>query len=85
MNFPDLSNALCREVGIEFFFPEVGDTSYTFAKKLCAGCTVKTACLEWALKHEAFGVWGGTTAIERKKLRRKLKIQYEEILVKDYI
>jgi len=39
MNFPDLSQALCREVGVEFFYPEDGkenDTSiYNFARKIC--------------------------------------------------
>lgn len=85
MEFPDLSDGLCRQVGVDFFYPEAGDTSYSFARIICGGCTVKSKCLEWALKHEAHGMWGGTTPLERKKLRRKLKIKFEDILLKEYI
>lgn len=35
------------------------------AKQLCEGCPVRAECLQWALDHEEFGVWGGTTEEER--------------------
>lgn len=44
-----------------------------WARKLCAGCPteVKNACLAYALENdEEWGVWGGLTAGERKKLRK---------------
>ena len=38
------------------------------ARQLCAGCDVKTACLTANL-NDPFGVYGGTTPDERKRLR----------------
>jgi hypothetical protein len=41
------------------------------ARKLCAGCEVKNECLAFALDTgEEWGVWGGLTARDRKKLRK---------------
>ena len=87
MKFPDLTRGLCREIGIEFFFPEdkgSGVDIYRYSRKICDSCVVKNKCLEWAVKHEAFGMWGGTTPQERKLIRRKKNIILQEILVKDY-
>jgi len=39
------------------------------AKAFCAGCQVRLACLQ-AGAGERFGIWGGLTVQERKKLRR---------------
>jgi WhiB family redox-sensing transcriptional regulator len=89
MNFPDLSSGLCREVGTEFFFPEEGketDTSiYSFGKMICSGCEVREQCLEWAVRHEGFGLWGGTTPRERQAIRRKRNIILETIIPKEYV
>lgn len=41
------------------------------AKRICAGCPVQTNCLEWAVKHEESGIWGGTTERERERLTRR--------------
>lgn len=38
------------------------------AKSVCRPCPVKTQCLEWALDHENWGVWGGTSAYERRQI-----------------
>ena len=40
---------------------------------MCAACPYKTPCLEWAVIHDEMGIWGGTTAKERRVHRRKLK------------
>jgi WhiB family redox-sensing transcriptional regulator len=88
MKFPDLTRGLCREIGIEFFFPEEGGSGtdiYTYSRKICGKCVVKNECLEWAIRHEAYGMWGGTTPMERKKIRRNRNIIIQEILVKDYV
>jgi WhiB family redox-sensing transcriptional regulator len=38
---------------------------------ICSTCTVKDECLEFALgTRERFGVWGGTTERERKRMLR---------------
>lgn len=67
--FPYLEDAACRGLDPELFYAESG-SAVIRAKARCAGCPVKDRCLEWALKREEFGVWGGTTARERAALRR---------------
>lgn len=42
------------------------------AKRICAGCPVREACLRWAMEQdEPDGVWGGLTPGERRALRPK--------------
>ena len=39
------------------------------AKGICGGCPVRAVCLAEALSHrELDGIWGGTTAAERREL-----------------
>lgn len=65
------ADALCGQVGGELFFPEKGGSSKE-AKSICTSCDLKTACLEWALLNdERFGVWGGTSERERRRLRQQ--------------
>ena len=63
-------DALCAQVDPELFYPEVGAPNRD-AKAVCAGCEVRSECLAYALAHrERFGVWGGTTERERRRMRR---------------
>lgn len=40
------------------------------AKQICATCPVQEPCLGYALEHRIeHGVWGGTSARERKRMR----------------
>jgi WhiB family redox-sensing transcriptional regulator len=39
------------------------------AKAVCAACPVKEQCLEYALTNREYGVWGGTTEAERRRIR----------------
>ncbi len=70
---PDLSwqeQALCAQTGGDFFFPEPG-SSVRDAKRICALCPIRSACLEFAISNdERFGVWGGLSEKERLALRR---------------
>ncbi|EGX57630.1 WhiB-family transcriptional regulator [Streptomyces zinciresistens K42] len=70
---PDLAwqeQALCAQTGADFFFPEPG-SSVREAKRICAMCPIRPACLDHALEHdERFGVWGGLSEKERLALRR---------------
>lgn len=90
MKFPDLTRGLCREVGNEFFFPEEdkvssGAETYTLARIICSGCPVKMECLEWGVRHEEYGMWGGKSPVERSLIRKKRKLKLQLILVKDYV
>ena len=63
--------ALCAQTDPEAFFPEKGGSTRE-AKKICAQCPVRAECLEYALAHdERFGIWGGLSERERRRLRRR--------------
>ncbi|MGY1857884.1 WhiB family transcriptional regulator [Modestobacter sp. SYSU DS0290] len=63
--------ALCAETDPEAFFPEKGGSTRE-AKKICTGCEVRAECLEYALSNdERFGIWGGLSERERRRLRRR--------------
>ena len=65
-------DALCAETDPEAFFPEKGGSTRE-AKKVCTGCEVRVECLEYALEHdERFGIWGGLSERERRKLKRRV-------------
>ena len=60
----------CMGVDPDLFFPERG-ASTREAKEVCRGCVVREECLEYALsKGEKFGIWGGMSERERRRLRR---------------
>ena len=67
--------AACRASSPDLFFP-VGTVGHALteiesAKAVCAGCAVREACLEFAvLTNQEFGVWGGTSEEERRRLRQ---------------
>jgi len=68
-------DAGCLNMDTELFFPH-GVSGPALdqanqAKAVCATCPVAQACLEWALKTNQLGVWGGKTEEERRALRRK--------------
>jgi WhiB family redox-sensing transcriptional regulator len=58
------------------YYPEKGSNpdrwETMMALKLCQDCPVKQKCLEYALKHESKGIWGGMLAQQRKLIRRNL-------------
>ncbi len=70
------ASAACRHADPEIFFP-IGTCGPAMAeidraRQICAGCPVRTRCLDWALAHgAAFGIWGGLTEHERRARRRE--------------
>ena len=67
--------ANCLGLDPDLFFPERGESSLAVeeAKKVCAGCRVRESCLSYAMTPPIIttGVWGGMSAKERQRLRRK--------------
>lgn len=64
-------DSLCAQTDPEAFFPEKGGSTRD-AKKICTSCEVRAQCLEYALENdERFGIWGGLSERERRKLRRR--------------
>jgi hypothetical protein len=77
--------AACSEHGIpvDVFYPTSNDTTdhrrkavddfrdgELAAKQICRDCPVRTECLVYGL-HEPYGVWGGRTYRERRRIRRQ--------------
>lgn len=66
-----LDDALCAQIDHDTFFPAIGGRT-TPARAICALCTVKPECLEYALSNELdsfrFGIYGGTTPAERSAI-----------------
>lgn len=64
----------CRDEDPELFFPitAVGPAlAQVFAAKaVCFQCSVRAACLSYALATGQAGIWGGTTQEERHAMRR---------------
>jgi WhiB family transcriptional regulator, redox-sensing transcriptional regulator len=62
--------ALCAQTDPEAFFPEKGGSTRE-AKRICLGCEVRDECLDYALANdERFGIWGGLSERERRRLKR---------------
>ncbi len=65
------ADALCAQTDPEAFFPEKGGSTRD-AKRVCSSCEVRAECLEYALDNdERFGIWGGLSERERRRLRRR--------------
>ncbi|GAA1647747.1 WhiB family transcriptional regulator [Microbacterium flavum] len=65
------ADALCAQTDPEAFFPEKGGSTRD-AKRICTSCDVRDQCLEYALKNdERFGIWGGLSERERRKVKRR--------------
>lgn len=67
---PDwMADAECRGLDPTVFFTELGESTRE-VKALCSRCPVRADCLDYALTNgERFGVWGGTSERERKRMR----------------
>jgi WhiB family transcriptional regulator, redox-sensing transcriptional regulator len=64
-------HAACRGIDPDVFYP-VTDEEAEPAKAVCDQCSVRQACLEYALAaREREGVWGGATERERRRIIRQ--------------
>jgi WhiB family redox-sensing transcriptional regulator len=60
----------CYGLDAEIFFPTTEEEA-GLALSYCSMCSVKELCLAWALQNgERYGVWGGTTEQQRRRLNR---------------
>ncbi len=65
------ADALCAQTDPEAFFPEKGGSTRD-AKRVCNECPVREACLDYAMENdERFGIWGGLSERERRRLRKQ--------------
>lgn len=56
----------------EAFYPDKGGTTLP-AKSLCAGCPIQKECLDYGIKWEVHGIWGGVAGRDRLKMRQELQ------------
>jgi WhiB family transcriptional regulator, redox-sensing transcriptional regulator len=65
-----MREARCRWHDPEVFFAQHPADERT-AVEVCRGCPVRLKCLSYALAHGLeFGVWGGLTEQQRRRLLR---------------
>ena len=75
-------DSACRDADNKIFF----SGSESEAKNICHDCPVKADCLDYAILHEAYGVFGETGRKERIAMRRNLGPQLlVEALQKDWL
>lgn len=69
------ADAACLGLDAEMFHPDPdNDADALPAKAICAQCPVSEVCLDYALaRNEKDGVWGGTTARERRRMIRSAR------------
>ena len=82
---PEFPNALCKSAESELFFPGIVPQARTTkmlymdkikqAIDICMECSHQEQCLDYALRAEPFGIWGGTTEMEREYIRVQLDIE----------
>lgn len=66
------AHSACRELPADWFHPQRGEST-SEARGVCSACAVRPDCLAWALtNNERFGIWGGTSERERRRIRRQL-------------
>ncbi|TQC38336.1 WhiB family transcriptional regulator [Rhodococcus sp. WS4] len=76
--------ARCRSLGSETFFGIENESTGARirreqdARTICQACPVRIVCRDHALRSgEPHGIWGGTSAVERSRLRHAQHRQSE--------
>lgn len=84
-----LNAGVCRQIGfVPFESKPGGAAAAAQAKRVCAGCPVRAECLEWALRHDSYGmggVAGGASPNEHRVLRRERHAVVEAAFVDEMI
>jgi len=69
-----MAKGKCAQMSPSTFFPNDG-VGVEVARRICADCSVKAPCLEYALTNRIdHGVWGGTSERERRRILRKRRL-----------
>jgi WhiB family transcriptional regulator, redox-sensing transcriptional regulator len=63
----------CTNLPEAYYISDMADLHLqNLAKAACKTCPVRDECLSYALKWEEYGVWGGLSPNERRKIRFKV-------------
>ena len=79
----DFSEAKCLDADPDMFFADdeesPNDELVAIAKKICNSCPLMMGCRSKAIEEQLDGVWGGTTARERRIIVNRKRINYVEV------
>lgn len=67
----------CHNIETDAFYPlsySRREYQVRMLDKVCKDCPFKRECLEYAVSHEPYGFWGGTTPPEREVIRKETKL-----------
>lgn len=84
--FADNGGALCAELvnrgraDPDWWFPEHGGRGRQ-AKEICVRCPLLAPCRHWGRTQREWGVWGGETEADR----RRLGITPAPLYIEDYL
>jgi WhiB family redox-sensing transcriptional regulator len=87
-NLPELDRSwitqgACKGTATGVFYPERGESTLG-PQAICRTCPVRVECLDYAMRgREAWGIWGGTTENQRRRLRVSIAaghVTYDEVL-----
>jgi WhiB family redox-sensing transcriptional regulator len=75
----------CASFDRDVFYPKdadepdyvrsVAESQQKLAKEICSSCIHKIECAQWGINKEIYGVWGGMTERERRKVRKGLGLK----------
>lgn len=68
------NEANCKNVPTDWFYELDGLPMLETLTSICDDCPVKPECLDWAIEHETFGFFAGTTGDDRKQIRKEIGI-----------
>lgn len=61
----------CEGTDLDSWFPETYSSIDTpYMKRICSTCSAESECLSYALEYNVIGIWGGTTASDRDRIRK---------------
>jgi WhiB family transcriptional regulator, redox-sensing transcriptional regulator len=70
--------AQCTIQNLDAMYPDDSNViAVAKAKRICSNCPVKGFCLELGW-NEDYGIWGGFTSNERKRLRKVFDLKHKE-------
>lgn len=65
-----MTHAVCTNADPEAFFTFESSVDRRMLARICAECPVRAECLDYALRNDMHGYWGGTTRFERRKMMK---------------
>lgn len=71
----------CTEFHTDMYYPnssQANELEYRAIRDACNGCGMQEPCLEWGLRHETHGVWGGVNPVGRERIRKERGISFSD-------